>query len=204
MADVKNDVILVTAFEPFGGDKVNPTQMVLERLPESVGGRRIEKLLLPVEFARSRELACAAYDRLQPAAVVMLGLAGTRGEITPERIGRNLMKARIPDNAGYQPQDLPIAKGGPAELRSTFPVDGILAAIDAAGVPCRASESAGLYVCNSTLYSMLFHNGGCVPTGFIHVPAIPEMGYSDKPSMKFEDIYKGILAALEAVAGELK
>ena len=127
--------ILVTAFEPFGGDKVNPTQMVLERLPERVCGRRLEKVLLPVEFGRSRELACAAYDRARPAAVVMLGLAGTRGEITPETTGRNLMKARIPDNAGYQPQDLPIAEDGPEELASTFPVERIIEAVGRAGVP---------------------------------------------------------------------
>ena len=196
--------VLVTAFEPFGGDRVNPTQMVLERLPEEIRGRRLEKVLLPVEFGRSRALACAAYDRVRPAAVVMLGLAGTRGEITPETTGRNLMKARIPDNAGYQPIDLPIAEDGPAELPSTFPVGKIIAAVGSAGVPCRISHSAGLYVCNSLLYSMLRHNRGAVPTGFIHVPAIPEMGYADKPSMAFDDIYKGIAAALEAVAEELK
>ncbi|MBQ6293970.1 MAG: pyroglutamyl-peptidase I [Lachnospiraceae bacterium] len=196
--------ILVTAFEPFGGDKLNPTQLVLERLPEKIGGRRLENVLLPVEFGRSREIACAAYDRVRPAAVVMLGLAGTRGEITPETTGRNLMKARIPDNAGYQPQDLPIAEGGPEELASTFPIDAIIAAVGRAGVPCRISHSAGLYVCNSLLFSMLWHNGGAVPTGFIHVPAVPEMGYADKPSLAFDDIYKGIAAALEAVAGELK
>ena len=196
--------ILVTAFEPFGGDKVNPTQMVLERLPEEIGGRRLEKVLLPVEFGRSRELACAAYDSVRPAAVVMLGLAGTRGAMTPETTGRNLMKARIPDNAGYQPIDLPIAEGGPEELASTFPLDAIIAAVGRAGVPCCISHSAGLYVCNSLLFSMLWHNDGAVPTGFIHVPAIPEMGYADKPSLLFDDIYKGIAAALEAVAKELK
>lgn len=195
--------VLVTAFEPFGGDALNPTQMVLEKLPDEIGGRRLEKLLLPVEFGRSREMACEAYDRLRPAAVVMLGLAGTREAVTPETTGRNLMKARIPDNAGYQPQDVPIAEGGPDELHSTFPVGKIIAAVGSAGVPCRISHSAGLYVCNSLLYSMLYHNGGAVPTGFIHVPAIPEMGYADKPSLEFGEIYKGIVAALEAVAGEL-
>ena len=196
--------ILVTAFEPFGGDKVNPTQMVLERLPDEIAGRRLEKLLLPVEFGRSRELACAAYDRIRPAAVVMLGLAGTREAVTPETTGRNLMKARIPDNAGFQPQDVPVAEDGPDELPSTFSVGKIIAAVGSAGVPCRISHSAGLYVCNNLLYGMLHHNGGAVPTGFIHVPAIPEMGYADKPSLPFEQIYKGIEAALEAVAGELK
>ncbi len=203
MTDVKEKTILVTAFEPFGGDKLNPTQMVLERLPDEFAGCMIRKLLLPVEFVRSRVIACAEYDRIRPDAVVMLGLAGTRDAVTPETTGRNIMKARIPDNAGYAPQDIPIAEGGPAELYSTFPVDKIVAAVGAQGIPCRVSDSAGLYVCNSLLYAMLDHNKGAVPTGFIHVPAIPEMGYEDKPFMAFGDICKGIAAALEAVAGEL-
>ena len=116
MSSINEKPILVTAFEPFGGDALNPTQLVVERLPEKVCRRKLEKLLLPVEFTRSRDLACAAYDRLQPAAVVMLGLAGTRDAITPERLGRNLMKARIPDNAGFQPMDLPIVPEGPETL----------------------------------------------------------------------------------------
>ena len=118
--------VLVTAFEPFGGDKLNPTQMVLERLPAELSGCVLEKILLPVEFVRSRETACEAYDRLRPDAVVMLGLAGTRDAITPETTGRNLMKARIPDNAGYEPQDEPVVPGGPETLSSTFPVEKIV------------------------------------------------------------------------------
>ena len=203
MSSINEKPILVTAFEPFGGDALNPTQLVLERLPEEVCRRRLEKLLLPVEFTRSRDLACAAYDRLHPAAVVMLGLAGTRDAVTPERLGRNLMKARIPDNAGFQPQDLPIVPGGPEALPSTFPVEEIVAVLSALGIPARASDSAGLYVCNSLLYSMLAHNKGAVPTGFIHVPAIPEMGYADKPSLELEQIFRGILAAIKTVAQAL-
>ena len=195
--------ILVTAFEPFGGDALNPTKLVLERLPETIGGCTIEKILLPVEFIRSREIACAAYDRIAPDAVVMLGLAGTRDAITPERTGRNLMKARIPDNAGWQPQEIPIREGGPEELHSSLPAEEIVAAVSALGIPCRLSDSAGLYVCNNLLYGMLDHNKSAIPTGFIHVPAIPEMGYADKPSMTLEVIFKGITAALETVADSL-
>ena len=196
--------VLVTAFEPFGGDKLNPTQMVLERLPAELSGCALEKILLPVEFVRSRERACEAYDRLRPDAVVMLGLAGTRDAITPETTGRNLMKARIPDNAGYEPKDEPVVPDGPETLPSTFPVEKIVEAVRAKGIPARASDSAGLYVCNSLLYSMLHHNGGAVPTGFIHVPAVPELGHPDMPSMEFDMIYEGILAALEAVAESLE
>ena len=196
--------VLVTAFEPFGGDKLNPTQMVLERLPADLFGCALKKLLLPVEFVRSRKMACEAYDALRPDAVVMLGLAGTRDAITPETTGRNLMKARIPDNAGYEPQDEPVVPCGPETLSSTFPVEKIVETVRAKGIPARASDSAGLYVCNSLLYSMLHHNGGAVPTGFIHVPAVPELGHPDMPSMEFDLIYEGVLAALEAVAESLE
>ena len=195
--------ILVTAFEAFGGDALNPTQLVLGRLPEEICGCRLKKLLLPVEFVRSREIACAAYDELSPDAVVMLGLAGTRDAITPETTGRNLVKARIPDNAGYEPQEVPVKEGGPAELHSTFPVEKIVEAVRAKGIPCRASDSAGLYVCNNLLYAMLAHNGGAVPTGFIHVPAVPELGHEDLPSMPLDMIFEGIEAALKAVAEEV-
>lgn len=196
--------VLVTAFEPFGGDKLNPTQMVLERLPAELSGCVLEKVLLPVEFVRSRERACEAYDRLRPDAVVMLGLAGTRDAITPETTGRNLMKARIPDNAGYEPQDEPVVPDGPETLSSTFPVEKIVEAVRAKGIPARASDSAGLYVCNNLLYAMLAHVGGAVPTGFIHVPAVPELGHPDMPSMEFDLIYEGVLAALEAVTESME
>ena len=191
--------VLVTAFEPFGGDKLNPTQMVLERLPAELSGCALIKLLLPVEFVRSRKMACEAYDRLRPDAVVMLGLAGTRDAVTPETTGRNLMKARIPDNAGYEPQDEPVVPDGPETLSSTFPVEKIVEAVRAKGIPARASDSAGLYVCNSLLYSMLHHNGGAVPTGFIHVPALPEQAAdSSKPSMPLEQIVTALEAAVRA------
>ena len=197
--------ILVTAFEPFGGDEFNPTQLVLERLPDRIGGCTVRRLLLPVEFVRSREIACAEYDRISPDAVVMLGLAGTRDAVTPETTGRNIMKARIPDNAGYEPQDLPVVEGGPDELRSTFPIDKIIAAVEALGIPCRISDSAGLYVCNSLLYAMLYHNKGAVPTGFIHVPAIREMVKdTDRPFMEFGDIFSAVSAAVRAVAEALE
>ena len=193
----KAKVILVTAFEPFGNDPVNPTQIILEKLPDRAGGYGIVKLLLPVEFARSRELACAEYDRISPAAVIMLGQAGGRAVITPETTARNIMKTGIPDNAGYRPQELSITEGGPGELYSTFSADRIVDVLRAMNIPCERSDDAGTYVCNCLLYGMLEHNRGEVPTVFIHVPYIPEQGHEDKPSMKTEDIYRGIMAVIE-------
>lgn len=196
--------ILLTAFEPFGGDPVNPTQMVLERFPDVIGGCAVAKLLLPVEFVRARELAFAEYDRLQPDAVVMLGLAASRDAVTPETEGHNVMNARIPDNAGFQPKGLPVVEGGPETLPCTFPVERIVSAVSALGIPARASYSAGEYVCNTLLYGMLAHNNGAVPTGFIHVPAVPELAQEGHPFLLFDDIYKGITAAVETVAASLE
>ena len=199
----QSKVILITAFEPFGGDDINPTALVLEKLPETIGGCSLRKLLLPVEFVRARELACAEYDRFSPSAVIMLGQAGGRGAVTPETTGRNLMIAGIPDNAGYAPDHLPIAEAGPDSLTSTLPADEIVRAVRAAGVPCEISDDAGAYVCNAVLYGMLYHNRGAVPTGFIHVPYIREQGHAEKPFMESDDLYRGIFAAVGAVARAL-
>ena len=200
----KAEVVLVTAFEAFGGEELNPTELVLEMLPDTIGGYTLEKLLLPVEFIRCRELAIAKYDEVSPAAVIMLGQAGGRGAISPETMGKNVMNARVPDNAGYAPAHLPIIENGPEMLSSTLPVDRICEAVRALGIPCEKSGDAGEYVCNTLLYGMLEHNRGAVPTGFIHVPFIREQGHEDQPCMELSDIEKGIETAIKTVIRELE
>lgn len=195
--------ILITAFEAFGGEEINPTERVLGMLPDALCGFALRKVLLPVEFIRARELAAEAYDKISPAAVIMLGQAGGRSAITPESTGKNRMNARIPDNAGYQPSDLPVEEGGPEALHATLPVDRITDAVHSAGIPCERSDDAGAYVCNAVLYGMLLHNGGAVPTGFIHVPYIKEQGHADKPFMELEEILRAIETAVTVVAAEL-
>ena len=192
-------VILATAFEPFGGDKINPTEMILDKLPDETGGHVISKLLLPVEFGRAVEMAAAEYDRISPSAVVMLGQAGGRSAITPETTAKNVMNASIPDNAGSQPENRVIVENGPDELHSTFNAVRIAEAVKAAGIPSEVSADAGEYVCNALLYGMLYHNKGKVPTGFIHVPFIKEQGHDDMPFMELNDIYEGILTAVSTV-----
>ena len=185
--------ILVTAFEAFGGEQLNPTEKVLEMLPDNICSCRISKLLLPVEFVRSRLLAAAEYDRLSPAALIMLGQAGGRSAVTPETTARNIMNASVPDNSGYKPDNLPVEENGPYELYSSFPAEKIMNAV-----------SAGQYVCNTLLYGMLAHNKGAVPTGFIHVPYIREQQHHDKPFMELNDICRAVTAAIKVVAEELQ
>ena len=198
----REKVILVTAFEAFGGETINPTERILEELPDEAAGFTIRKLLLPVEFVRASELAVYEYDQLAPAAVMMLGQAGGRSAITPETTGRNIMNGRIPDNAGFRPEHLPVKESGPAELKSTLPVERIVQAVRKLGIACEKSDDAGEYVCNTLLYGMLHHVNGAVPAGFIHVPYIREQGHAEAPFMELSDLRRGILAAIQAVAEE--
>lgn len=160
--------ILITAFEPFGGSPVNTSALVLEKLPEQIGGWAVEKILLPVVFGKA-----AAKAIKHPAdAVFLLGEAGGRKSVTPEVRGRNLRNARIPDNEGNKPEEEKILTDGPEEYHTAFPVADVVGKMKAEGFEISVSEDAGTYVCNETFY--LTGIGSGVPVQFIHVPAEPE------------------------------
>ena len=198
--------ILVTAFEPFGEDTLNPTEIVLGMLPDVIGGYVIRKLVLPVEYGRSADIATSEYDRLRPAAVIMLGQAGGRSAITPEKTARNLMDCEKPDNAGRIADHLRIAENGPETMSSTLPIGKIVDELTARGISCEVSNDAGAFVCNSLFYSMLRHNRGEVPTGFIHVPYIKEQGHPDMPFMEIGDICAAIEVIIKTISanGEIR
>lgn len=177
--------ILVTAFEPFGGEEINPSELVLGMLPDQIEGYSIRKLVLPVEYGISADITAAEYDRLQPSALIMLGQAGGRSAISIETTARNHADSN-----------------GPDMLRSTLPVDSLKEALESRGIPCEISDDAGGYVCNSLFYSMLRHSSE-TPTGFIHVPYIKEQGHTDKPYMDLSEIKAGIEALIEAVTYSL-
>ena len=144
--------ILITAFEPFGGSTVNTSAAVLEKLPEEIGGAGVEKAL-----------TCKA------DCIFLLGEAGGRTAVTPERRGRNERNARIPDNEGNKPEGKKILADGPEEYLTVFPVDAITEEMKAEGYGIEVSEDAGTYVCNDTFY--LAGVKSTVPVQFIHVPA---------------------------------
>ncbi len=192
--------ILVTAFEPFGGETMNPTEMILNKLPEIIGSCWIRKTLLPVDFERAPALALDMYDIFYPDAVLMLGQAGGRSIITPETTAKNVRNARIPDNAGFRPENQPVLKGGPGALYTTLPLEMILGLLTSLGLPCEVSDDAGAFVCNALYYRMLHHASRRIPTGFIHVPFIREQGHADQPFMEFEDEYRAIVAVVEAIS----
>ena len=195
--------LLITGFAPFGGDRINPSWQAVSALPETVGGWELVKRELPVTFRGAPQALFAAMDETEPDAVLMIGLAGSRGAVTPERQGFNEIVARIPDNEGCQPQNEPVIPGGPEVLYSTLPVEDMTEAILAAGVPARLSESAGRFVCNTLLYAALYRleqSDDPVPAAFIHVPATPDLAAGkDLPTLTLDQIVAALTAAIEAI-----
>lgn len=196
--------ILLTGFEPFGGEDINPSWEAVRQLraPE---GTELVRLRLPVVFREAGELLAAAMKRERPDLVLCIGQAAGRAAITPERLGVNLMDAAIPDNAGFQPQEEPVIPGSPAAFFARLPVKELAEAIRAAGVPAQVSNSAGLFVCNALLYQLLYEIETRYPQmrgGFLHVPCLPEQAErlgkeKPLPSLELSLIVRGLQAALD-------
>ena len=169
--------ILVTGFEPFGGDTVNPSSLAVELLPDQIKETVIIKKTLPVVFGQAADLLIRTVEECSPDAVVCTGLAGGRKGITPELIAVNLRHARIPDNAGLQPEWEKILPEGEDGLFSTLPIREMTNALNAAGISAEISKSAGTYICNEVMYRLLAF---CkkdypeMPAGFIHLPYAAE------------------------------
>lgn len=190
--------LLISGFEPFGGEEINPSWEAVRSLPDEIGGYSLSRLLLPVVFGRAASLAIDAAELLCPDVVLCIGQAGGRAAITPELVAINLRHASIPDNEGARPVDEPIVKSGATAYFSTLPVRKMSEAIKAAGVPSWVSYSAGAYVCNDLLYSLLMRFGGTqTRVGFIHIPYSSEQG--KEPYMETADIIKGLITAIESI-----
>ena len=199
--------ILVTGFDPFGGEAVNPAWEAVSRLPAETGGAEIVKLQVPTMFGRAPEAVLREVERLRPDFVISVGQAAGRTAITPERIAINCEEASIPDNAGFQPAGGPVVEGGPDGYFSLLPVKEMAAAIQAAGLPGKVSNTAGTYVCNHLMYHILHACHTRYPgmrSGFIHVPCIPEQqaGHPEWFALPLEEIVRGLTAALEVLAND--
>ncbi len=193
--------ILLTAFDPFGGGSVNSAQAGVAGVRDGAGGAEIVKLTVPTVFDACIPAVMEAVERERPDAVLCIGMAGDRRELTPERIAINVDDARIPDNAGCQPVDRPVVEGGPAAFFSTLPVREMAETIRRAGLPASISYSAGTFVCNHLMYGVLYEAAAKYPAmraGFMHVPALRSPGTDT--GMEAWEITRGIEAALEAVA----
>ena len=192
--------LLITGFDPFGGETVNPSWEAVKRLPDTIGGYELIKLQLPTVFGRAAETLLEKAAACGPDAIISVGQAGGRKGITPEVVGINLREAGIPDNQGNQPVNEPVVPGSPAAYFATLPVRDMVAAMKEAGLPCGLSYSAGAFVCNDVLYTVLNHyQGTAVQAGFIHVPFLPEQAAEGVPSLPLEEIVRGLEAAIKAM-----
>ena len=190
--------LLITGFDPFGGETVNPSWEAVRLLPERIGEYDLIKLQIPTEFSRASEAVLMAAEALQPDAILCVGQAGGRAGITPEVVGINLREARIPDNGGAQPVNEPVVKNGPAAYFATLPVREMVKALSDRGIPASLSYSAGAFVCNDVLYSVLHrYSGTRTLAGFIHVPFLPEQAKEGVASMALETIAEALEIAIE-------
>jgi pyroglutamyl-peptidase len=198
--------VLVTGFEPFGGEDVNPSWEICRALPGAIGRARIETLRVPTVFRTSIEAVAEAIERLEPSVVILLGQAGGRPAMSVERVAINVDDARIADNAGRQPVDEAIASGGPPACFATVPVKAMVAAMREAGVPAEVSNTAGTFVCNHLFYGVLhFLAASARPAraGFIHVPWLESqaLGRADEPAMALATMVRGVEAGIAAALG---
>lgn len=198
--------VLLTGFEPFGGECVNPALEIVHSFPDMFHGARILKLAVPVVFGKASDMVCNAMRNERPDIVICLGLSGGRSCVTPEMIAVNFMNAEIPDNEGGRPACERIVADGPDGLFSNLPVMDIAAAIRERGLPSQVSFSAGTYVCNSLMYRVLFqirNESGSTKGGFIHVPYLPSQVSQRKgvPSMSFQDMCKSAEIAVAVALG---
>ena len=196
--------ILVTGFDPFGSDKINPAIEAVKKLPDTIKGAKIIKLEIPTVFNKSAQVVHQVIVKEQPDYVLNVGQAGGRSALTPERVAININDGRIPDNDGYQPLDEPIQPDGDTAYFTQLPIKAMAKAIRAAGLPAIVSNTAGTYVCNHIFYQVQYMRAKEFPklkAGFIHIPFLPEQVITrpNQPSMALADIVKGLTAAIGAI-----
>jgi pyroglutamyl-peptidase I len=196
--------LLLTAFTPFDGEKINPALEAVKLVKDKIGNLLIVNLEVPTVFGKSIDTVREAIEREKPDFVLSIGQAGGRAEITPERVAINLNDARIPDNEGNQPIDEPVFPDGENAYFSTLPVKAMVEAIRKEGLPSSLSNSAGTYVCNHLMYGVLYYldKRPVIKAGFIHVPYIPEQTKNKKemPALELSEIVRGLEAAITAIA----
>lgn len=196
--------ILVTGFDPFGGEPINPALEAVKGLADTINGAEIIKLEIPTVFGKSAEVVKAAMEKHHPDVVLNIGQAGGRFAISPERVAINIDDARIPDNEGNQPVDIAIQEDGAPAYFTQLPIKAMVTQMKEAGIPANVSNTAGTFVCNHIMYQVHYlieKEYPAVKGGFIHVPYIPEqvIEKAGQPFMSLTDMTKGLTAAIEAI-----
>jgi pyroglutamyl-peptidase len=202
---------LVTGFEPFGGESLNPALEAIRRLRPALGDLTIETRALPTVFGRSLEALARAIETTAPDLVLAVGLAGGRPALSLERVAVNIDDAAIADNEGQQPVDQPVVAGGPSAYFASLPIKAAVRALRNAGLPAIVSNSAGTFVCNHLFYGLMHlaaQSGNRWRGGFLHIPYLPQQAarHAGAPSMAIEHVVQGIeiiLATSAARADDL-
>ena len=197
--------VLLTGFDPFGGESVNPAFEAVKLLPEKIAGADIIKLEIPTVFSKSAVAVEKAIQEYQPDVVINVGQAGGRSCVTVEKVAINLAEARIPDNDGEQPMDVSLQEDGETAYFATIPVKAMVKHVRDHQLPCHISYTAGTYVCNAVMYNVLYMTQKKYPNiraGFIHVPYATEQVVekpNGTPCMPLETIAKSLEYCVEAV-----
>lgn len=196
--------ILITGFDPFGGEKTNPAIESVKRISEDIENAEIKKLEIPTVFHKSADVLEEAIKEFKPEAILCVGQAGGRFDITVERVAINQDDARIEDNEGNRPIDLPIREDGENAYFATLPIKRIVEEIKKENIPASVSNSAGTFVCNHIMYQALYlaEKYDVKKAGFIHVPFLPEqvVDKPNTPSMSLDNIVKGLNSAVKTIA----
>jgi pyroglutamyl-peptidase len=194
--------VLLTGFQPFGGEQVNSSWQAVSALHGTrIAGHRVVARELPVAFGASLKALRAALRDMRPALVICVGQAGGRAQLSLERVAINIDDARIPDNTGQQPVDVPVVAEGPAAYFSTLPVKAMRHALNAAGFPAEVSQTAGTYVCNHVFYGLMhaLRRQRIVRAGFIHIPYSPAQAsmHPGTPSVAVETVTEALRLAVK-------
>lgn len=189
--------ILITGFDPFGGESVNPALEAVKQLPKKIGQAEVITIEIPTVFGKSLEKIEAAIEEHHPDVVISIGQAGGRFGITPERIAINVDDARICDNEDNQPVDTKVFEDGENAYFTNLPIKAMVQEMVQVGIPASVSNTAGTFVCNHVMYGIMYMIAKKYPNmrgGFIHVPCIPQQAASkaNMPSMAIADIVKGL------------
>lgn len=196
---MKRAPILVSGFEPFGGESVNPSAQVAEALHgRTIDGVPVVGVVLPCVFGAAIDALQRALDEQRPRLVLALGQAAGRSGFSLERVAINVDDARIPDNAGAQPIDSPVVRGAPAAHFTTLPVKAMVAALREAGHPAELSNSAGTFVCNHVFYGLqhALRRRRSARSGFMHLPLLPEQAHAGQPSLTLSTMVDGVALSL--------
>lgn len=200
--------VLITGFDPFGGEKINPAWEAVNALPNEVDGVEVIKVQIPTVFKKSAQKLFEAIESVKPDAVICVGQAGGRFDFNVERVAINVDDARIPDNEGKQPIDVKIFEDGENAYFATLPIKAMVEEAKKTGVPASVSNTAGTFVCNHIMYSLLYYinkNKLNIRGGFIHVPYISQqvIGKKNTPYMELTTATKGLEASIRAIKNNL-